>query len=431
MNPAATIRLRRPLPAVWLLLLLVAAVLLPDRIWNTLLIGLGGLFLVAYLWARQMARGLSATRRLRFGWVSVGDRLEEEFELRNRSWLPALWVEIVDGSNVPGYQAAVVRGVGATSADHWRQAAVCQQRGHYHLGPWAIRTADPFSLFTVTYRYPISDEVIIYPPIHTRLPIRLPAGQSGGRAQVRQRAWQATVNAATVRDYHPHDPMNWIHWPTSVRRATADLTQLYVRQFDLDVGGDLWLVLDMNEAEQVGEGPAGTEEQSVLLAAALAAEALRQNRAVGLAAYGEAPQLVAPATGQGQQWKLLRALALVQANGEMDLAVALRDLNQVARRGVSAVIVTPSGRADWLPALLPLAQRGIQGHVILLDRRSFGGQGNSQGLAEAIRELGFPCQVIRQGEMGRPAAEMERRGYWEFRVLATGKVVTMKSPTSA
>lgn len=115
----AFIKLRLRLPLLWLAFLMIGALLLPDRVWMTLLVGFGGLFVVAYFWVWQMSRGLSASRRLRFGWVAVGDRLSEEFMIINRSELPALWVEIMDQSNVPGYKAAVVRSVGARQFDQF------------------------------------------------------------------------------------------------------------------------------------------------------------------------------------------------------------------------------------------------------------------------------------------------------------------------
>ncbi|MCA9975291.1 MAG: hypothetical protein KC413_06055, partial [Anaerolineales bacterium] len=130
------------LPLLWLLILLVTAVFLPDRVWNTMLVGFGGMFLIAYIWARSLAKGLHASRQLRFGWVAVGDRLEEQFEISNQSTWPASWVEVVDQSNVPGYQANIVRSVGQMQVDQWRQRAICQQRGQFHLGPWAIRSSD-------------------------------------------------------------------------------------------------------------------------------------------------------------------------------------------------------------------------------------------------------------------------------------------------
>jgi uncharacterized protein (DUF58 family) len=429
MNPKPKIEFRRRLPFLWLILLAILAVLLPSRVWNTLLIGLGGMLVGAYIWARLLARGLKGSRRLRFGWVAVGDRLSEHFEIRNDSLLSAIWVEVVDQSNMPGYRPAVVRSVGVNEIDSWRQSAICQQRGQFSLGPWALHTADPLGIFRVTIPYPITNEIVIHPPIHTQLPIPLPAGQSSGRAKARERSWQATINAATVREYQTHDPLHWIHWPSTARHD-----DLFVRQFDLDAAGDIWLVLDMQAAAQLGQGPEGTEEHAVLLAAALSAQALHQNRAVGLATYGREPQIITPGRGQGQQWRLLRALALVTADGESDLSLALRDAGRVARRGSAAVVITSSGQADWLPNLLNLAQRGIRAHVILFDRPTFVDQGagatagSSRGLHDAIRQLGFTCHLISQGQVGQPAEDQARRGFWEFKVTGTGKVITSRSP---
>lgn len=421
--PPAQITLRLRLPLLWFVLLLPVAFLLPGRIWNTLLVGLGGLFLIAYLWVRLLADGLHATRRLRYGWVSVGDRLEETFTLINNSPLPALWVEIRDETNVPGYQTAVVRSIGDNSTQRWRESAICQQRGHYQLGPWRIRSSDPFGIFTVTRRYPAASSIVIHPPVHTNLPIPLPPGTRDGRTRAQQRAWQATINAAAVRDYRPNDPYRWIHWRTSARRD-----DLFVREFDLDAAGEIWIVLDLQQAVQLGHGLDGTEEHAVLLAASLATEALQQNRPVGLAAYGRSPQIVPTGRGAGQSWRILRALALARADGDHPLSQTLPDVLRIARRGSAAIIITPCGDAGWLPALLTLSRQGIRSHITLLHRASFNGEGHNEGLRDAVRRLGFPCQLVRQGEVGQPPEPEERRGYWDFIVTGTGKVVTVRSP---
>jgi uncharacterized protein (DUF58 family) len=319
-----------------------------------------------------------------------------------------------------------VRSVGSSGSDQWRETAVCRQRGQFHLGPWAIRSGDPFGIFTVTRHYPAHEEIIIHPPIHGNLSIPLPAGQSSGRVRARQKSWQATVNAATVRDYHPNDPLRWIHWPTSARRD-----ELFVREFDLDAAGDIWILLDMETAVQLGSGFNSTEEQAVLLAASLAAQALGQNRAVGLAAYGQAPQIVPAGRGQGQRWKILRALALVNADGQYSLAQVISDLGRLSRRGSAAILITPTHQTGWIPELLNLSQHGIKSHVTLLDRPSFGGQGNSEGLRQAIQQLGFQVHIVRQGDIGQPLEEQERRGFWEFKITPTGKAVAVRSPSAA
>ena len=420
-----TIKLRLRLPVVFFLFLLAAAFLIPHQVWNMLLIGLGGLFVVGFVWIRQMATHLHGSRRLRYGWVAVGDQLEERFELSNNSIIPALWVEIIDYTNIPGYRTAVVRSIGGLSSDHWRETAVCQQRGQFSLGPWAIRSSDPFGLFQMTHFYTQTEEIIIHPPIHGQLPIPLPTGTSSGQARVRQRSWQATTNAASVRDYQQGDPLRWIHWPISAHRDS-----LYVREFDQDATGDIWILLDCEAEVQLGQGAARTIEQAVLLGASLAARAVRQNRAVGLAGYGRSPQIVYTGHGQGQQWRILRALALLDADGTTDLRTALHDLGRIAQRGAAVIAITPSGQSDWLPELVRLAQQGVESDIVLLERQSFGGEANSEGLGTAVRQLGFPCQVIRQGEVGTPLEKQQRRGFWEFRVTGTGKVVAVKTPVA-
>jgi uncharacterized protein (DUF58 family) len=420
----ASIRLRLRLPVLWLVVLLLGTFLLPDRVWTTLLIGFGGLFLVAYVWVWLLARGLRASRRLRFGWVAVGDRLQEVFQLVNNAELPALWIEIADESNVPGYQAAVVRSLGAKQSDQWRESAVCLRRGQFHLGPWEIRSGDPFGIFTVTVRYPQRQEIIIHPPIRGDLALPLPQGQSSGRARARQRSWQARINAASVRDYQPTDPYKWIHWPTSARRG-----DLFVRQFDLDAAGEIWILLDLEATKQLGEGEAdGTEEQAILLAASLAARALNHTRGVGLIGYGNKPWIVQPGTGQGQLWKILRALALLSADGDVPLAAALHDLSRSAQRGAAAVIITPTAETSWLPELATLARSGVFSNVILLDRPSFGGEGASVPVRDAVQMLGFNADIIHQGDISADPSEEERHGFWEFKVTSLGRAVAVKRP---
>ncbi len=430
-KPQVEIRLQSRLPLALLGLALVAAFLLPDKVWTAFLLGVGGLIGLAYGWARLLARHVQATRHLRFGWVSVGDRLSEQFELVNTSPVPALWAALIDESTVPGYDASVVQSLGAQGQVRWRRAAICQQRGVFQLGPWQVQCGDPFGIFTVVKRYEVSQEVVIHPPVYGRLPIPLPAGSSNGRITTHKRAPHATTHAATVRRYHPQDPFRWIHWPTTARRDT-----LFTREFDQDAAGDLWLLLDMEQRVHVGHGPDGTEEHSVLLAAALAARAIRQNRAVGLALYGQPPRIVPPGMGQGQLWRLLRLLAVVQANGQVTLARALQDLGQSARqrhyRGATAVIITPNIGDDWLPSLAALTRGGMPTSVVLLDRHTFGDNESRPGMAAAaantVQALGTAAHVLPQGALGQPAAPQKRSGFWEFRVTRTGRVITVNNP---
>ena len=149
---------------------------------RVLLVGLGGAWLIGYLWARFLARGLRLRRELRFGWVQVGDWMVERFNLRNDSRLPALWVEVVDHSTLPDYQASRAVGVSSRGSIWWFKETVCTLRGLFTLGPVTLRTGDPFGLYSVTLEYPTSIPLLVMPPI-----VPLPALEvaAGGRAWLR------------------------------------------------------------------------------------------------------------------------------------------------------------------------------------------------------------------------------------------------------
>ena len=81
---------------------LVLQFVLPSRTWIVLFVTLGGAVGIAYFWARQLADKVTLTRQQHYGWIHVGDLLEERFMLHNRSFLPLMWLEIDDQSDLPG-----------------------------------------------------------------------------------------------------------------------------------------------------------------------------------------------------------------------------------------------------------------------------------------------------------------------------------------
>ena len=173
-----------------------------------------------------------------------------------------------------------------------------------------------------------------------------------------------------------------------------------MRQFDRDTAGDIWLLLDMEQSVQLGQGKDSTEEHAVLLAASLAAQSLYQERAVGLAAYAAEPLLIPPARGEGQQWRMLQGLALISAESQIPITQALADLSRTVRRGSAVLILTPNLSGDWIPLLLEFAQRGVALSVALFDRRSFGGDGNPYALSHQLARIGVPATILRQGDVG-------------------------------
>ncbi|MEM7330914.1 MAG: DUF58 domain-containing protein [Chloroflexota bacterium] len=401
MKPQVEFKANSKRSFVLILFFLGAALLIPDPAWNIMLIMLGGVVILSFVWVRVLERSIQAQRYLRANWVAVGDVLVEQFEIENRSFFPALWIQIAVESNVVGYRPAFVVNVGGRTKERWRQASVCTKRGRYEMGAWTLRLGDPFGLFECLFHYDEFKEIIIHPPILPTVPVQLPSGNRDGRFRRKQISWQNRINASSVRDYDPNDPMNIIHW-----RSSAKTGSLHVRHFDPEAGGDVWLLLDLDQSMQLGQDRLSIEEQAVLLAASLAVKALQERRGVGLAAYGRMPQLVFPGRGESQRWRLLEALAMVSAEQTVSLKTVLADFQTVVQQGTAVLLVTANPSPDWLPLLNQLSRLGVTTSVALFDRLAFGGRENMSPLYNQIQQMGLECTLLQPGDIVQQTLEI-------------------------
>jgi uncharacterized protein (DUF58 family) len=425
--PQVTIRPRSWMPVAMAVLLVLLQLVSPHRAWVILLCGVGGMTLAAYLWARSLAWSVRVTRSLRYVWAQVGDLLEERFAILNQGQWPVLWAEVDDESNLPDYPSGRVTAAGGGQKSPWRVKTVCKRRGLFTLGPWTVHMQDPFGLFTVTQRYEQTRSLLVVPPVMELPSVILPRGVATGRAVARQPAADLTLNVSATRPYAPEDPLRRIHWPSSAHHDA-----LMSKTFDAEVSGDLWIVLDLDAGVQAGEGEESTEEYGVILAASLADRMLRQNRAVGLVAYGAREAYLVPGRGEGQLWRLLRALALVEAGESSPLATVLTEMRTVLGRRTTVAVITASGDPAWVEALWPLLRRGVAPTAILLDPASFGGQGNLSLVRSMLAGLSISAHIIYQGHPFRLSPRPRREGgAWEFRTTATGRVIVMRRPQEA
>ncbi len=417
-----SLRLRTWVPVALWGVLLVLQVLEPWDVYLYFLLGLGGLLAASYYWAREMRRKVSLRREMPTGWLFVGDTLEETFHLRNRSWLPVLWVEVVDRSDVPGYSASMVQAADGHETKRWKVRGTCTRRGAFRLGPWEARLGDPFGLFAVTLHYPEEVPLMVYPPV-VRLPaLTLPPGQATGRSGLARPGMEATTDAASVRDYLPGDSLRRVHW-----RSVARLGRWLVKEFDVEPSGDLWIVLDLDSSVQAGEGEESTLEYGVVLAASLLALTLADRRAAGLVAFGEKRDFLMPSLVPEQLAQALRMLAGARP-GPVPLQQVLRKVQPNIRRGTAVALITPSTSSDWLAEVARLRKRQGAATAILLDAASFGDSPSDAapegllGLRQALAMLGVPSFVVSRGYPFVPWLRRKRRRT-VYRTLATGRVI--------
>jgi len=320
-----------------------------------------------YLWSRSMANGLEVEVTRRSQRVTQGQHLEGRIVVRSRSVLPKIWLEVEDPSSVPGHNSRRVITLGARGIAAWSYRTPTRVRGIYELGPLAVTATDPFGFFHVRRTFGDATTVLVYPNA-TDLPnFYIPPANLPGEGRFRRRTHNVTPNVAGVRPYEPGDSYNRIHWP-----ATARTGEPMVKQFELDPASDIWIVLDLQQSEHVGEGEDGTEEAAVRIAASIARYFINANRSVGLISFGEDLRVDEPDRGSNHFTRILESLALARAVGDVPLANLLLEESRRFGRHTTVVAVTASPSEDWPLTLMSLASRGVKVAAVLLEAETFG-----------------------------------------------------------
>jgi uncharacterized protein (DUF58 family) len=418
----STLRLNTRLLPTLVIALVIMQLVDPSRVWTVLLVGLGGLWLISFVWAWHLSKHLSILREMRYGWVQVGDMLEERFTLKNTGALPATWVEIEDRSTLPGYDASLATGVDSSGKNQWRRKGVCERRGLYQLGNTSLNTGDPFGIYSVTITDPSKATLMVMPPVVPLPDLEIAPGGYSGEGRPLPDAPERTVSASSVREYVPGDSLRLVHWKTTARRAKP-----YVRLFDGTPAGDWWILLDLQAASQVGSGGDSTEELGVILAASLADRGLRANRGVGLVLNAQRLDWLPAHAGSGQRWEILRRLALVSP-GERPLGDVLEHIRPNLGQNTSLLIITPTRNTDWFIALPHLARRGIRPTVLLFDLNSFDSDLDNSMVAAGLKKVHVPCHMLPRELFDQPEARPGSRGVWEWRISPLGHAVPVRAP---
>lgn len=378
---------------------------------------LAGLVIISFVWSWLAVRWISISRRTRTLRTQVGRSIEEAFTVYNRSYLPKLWLEIRDESDLPGHRAShVVPALGPRSSYRWYVETPAVVRGEFTLGPVTLISGDPFGLFSSPRKIGSTSRVIVYPQTVPITQIEMPMGMlSGGEAQ-RRRAQTITTNAAGVREYASGDSFNRIHWASTARRD-----RLMVKEFEIDPLADVWLFVDFSASSLVdaptirrvnnfgpalpynGQIPPSTEEYAIVLAASLAQFFVNAERALGFAAYIPHREIVQPERGNRQLMRIFQALAVARSTTRHSLAEMLVLETPYFTRGTTLVIITASLDRAWIAEAQLLARKGIRPMVVLIDPYSFAASLAVNGVSvddvrTSLRLAKIPSILVRRGD---------------------------------
>ncbi len=317
----------------------------------------------------------------------VGDRLRVTYTLRNGSRLPKPWLEIHNPTTLPGALPGRAITLPGRSERSWLIRAPLTRRGHFRIEPLHIRTGDPFGFFEAAATVGQGVSVVIYPRLEPIPEWRLPAASLEGSHASPERTLQTTPLATSVRPYAPGDSMNRISW-----KATARHGEIQVKEFDLEQTADAWIVLDLQRGIGGGRGDESTTEAAVRVAAAVADKAIAENRAVGISVNGARTAVIPADRGGRQHQKIMQLLAAVEADGSAPLVETLIGTVGRLRRGMTAVVVTPSLDPSWVRPLASLRVRGVACVVVAVDSEAFDRAMHAEDAARGVHAKADPAE---------------------------------------
>lgn len=161
---------------------------------------------------------------------------------------------------------------------------------------------------------------------------------------------------ATIRPFQPGDRLRRIHWPSSLRSPTLNVSATYA-------DSDSEVVLLVDASTDVGssdgvDGAASALDHTVRAAAALAEHHLRRGDRVGLRVLGgHQPVRLPSSTGQAHLERILTTLARSRAGGA-DPEQQLDRRDRVAA-GAQVLLCSPLVSSLPLQRAAALARRGL------------------------------------------------------------------------
>jgi uncharacterized protein (DUF58 family) len=348
---------------------------------------------LVYFWTRSMVNDLELDVTRRTFRVSQGQPLEGRIVARSTTWVPKVWLEVEDRSSVPTYRSRRVITLGPKGVAGWSYSMIARRRGLYELGPVTVTAADPFGFFRMSRQFGHAETLLVYPSAPELPNFYIPPANLPGEGRFRRRTHNVTPNYAGLRGYAPGDSYNRIHWPQTAR--TGDLM---VKLFELDPASDIWIVLDLEEPVQAGDGDDNTEESMVSIAASIARHFIGAHRSIGMVSFGADLRVDEPDRGANQFTRILESLALARATGDVPLANLLLEESRRFGRHTTVVVVTPSTGESWPLTMMSLAGRGVKVAAVLLEAETWGAPHSSLDVYSTLAAGGIYTYTVKRDD---------------------------------
>ncbi len=306
--------------------------------------GLAALVVVGLAWPWLSLLGVSGILSFDRARSREGEAVRAELSIRNRCPWGASGLAFdlgFGGVSRPGFFDRVA--AGAAHAGGFRTTEVVwdfvpECRGVWPTMPPVITCGFPFGLWRAGRKLATRGTLVVWPRTYPAGPIpETPEGESavGLAAHNKPGTWGDLLG---VRPYRRGDPLRRIHWPQTARHG-----QLVVCEVQTSAVPKVQIVLDSDPSAHVGEGPDGSLEWAIRVAASLAEGWIKQGAEVDLIMDGTTVS-ASSEPAKVRAARVLDAFARLGPGGGRGVAELLRVAqSRMDHRGLCVVVTTDRG----------------------------------------------------------------------------------------
>ncbi len=251
-----------------------------------LLYALCGIYILGRLWARRALRSV-VLERTHDRRAFLDQEVIIEVRIRNRSWLPVLWMRLHDtvpAALAPGSVFRRVISLLPRERLRLTYTVTGRRRGYYRLGPLIGQGGDLLGSASYETEQATDDWLIVYPKIVALRDLGFPSQSPFGTLPSQDRIFEDPTRVCGVRDYQAGDSLRRIDWKTSARVGT-----LQVRRLEPAISLETAIFLNLDAADYPQESRHGATELGIVVAASVAVHLVTKRQAVALATNGRDP----------------------------------------------------------------------------------------------------------------------------------------------
>lgn len=313
---------------------LIAGGKLPYFLFYTVLL----VTVVSYLWTSVIVRRLKITQRTAKEHACVGEDIELQTHVSNRSFLPIPFIEVINEAYkritgaAPRGSVIFIKPFGSKIITHNLK---CKYRGVYHLGPVSISISDIFGIFAWNRTLNCDGELRVYPRVAKLKAFPIKPARTYGTATSPHKMYEDGYSISDIKKYHPGDSFRKIHWKVSARKGS-----LNVRNFDMCGNEEEVVFLNFNSLDFNSIYRLDIEEKAVECAAAVIFYALHNN--IDTSLYVNCSNTVDTKGKDLRDFrKFMQEFIVIKSDGLTSFSELLGLKSKSLTRGSTVVLITP------------------------------------------------------------------------------------------